>query len=50
MLAKHGLFKVAEGVWQVRDFDVANATPFEDLLALGKAEFEKRVIPFLKLV
>ncbi len=31
-------------------FDVANATPFEDLLALGKAEFEKRVIPFLKLV
>jgi len=26
LLAKHGLFKVAEGVWQVRGFDLANAT------------------------
>lgn len=26
LLAKHGLFKVAEGVWQVRGFDAANAT------------------------
>jgi alkyl sulfatase BDS1-like metallo-beta-lactamase superfamily hydrolase len=26
LLSKHGLFKVAEGVWQVRGFDIANAT------------------------
>ena len=26
LLAKHGLFKVAEGVWQVRGFDIANIT------------------------
>lgn len=26
LLAKHGLFKVTDGVWQVRGFDVANAT------------------------
>lgn len=26
LLAKHGLFEVAKGVWQVRGFDVANAT------------------------
>ena len=26
LLAKHGLFKVTEGVWQVRGFDIANAT------------------------
>lgn len=26
LLAKHGLFKVTEGVWQVRGFDLANAT------------------------
>uniref|UniRef100_UPI0025FB4814 alkyl/aryl-sulfatase n=1 Tax=Phenylobacterium sp. TaxID=1871053 RepID=UPI0025FB4814 len=26
LLAKHGLFKVADGVWQVRGFDLANAT------------------------
>ena len=26
LLARHGLFKVADGVWQVRGFDVANAT------------------------
>lgn len=26
LLSKHGLFKVADGVWQVRGFDLANAT------------------------
>lgn len=26
LLAKHGLFEVAKGVWQVRGFDLANAT------------------------
>ena len=26
LLAKHGLFEVAKGVWQVRGFDVSNAT------------------------
>ncbi|MFZ5685054.1 MAG: alkyl/aryl-sulfatase [Pseudomonadota bacterium] len=26
LLSKHGLFKVTEGVWQVRGFDLANAT------------------------
>ncbi|HVI32769.1 alkyl/aryl-sulfatase [Phenylobacterium sp.] len=26
LLSKHGLFEVAEGVWQVRGFDLANAT------------------------
>lgn len=26
LLAKHGLFEVTKGVWQVRGFDVANAT------------------------
>lgn len=26
LLSKHGLFKVADGVWQVRGFDIANAT------------------------
>lgn len=26
ILAKHGLFKVADGVWQVRGFDVSNMT------------------------
>lgn len=26
LLAKHGLFKVIDGVWQVRGFDAANAT------------------------
>lgn len=26
LLAKHGLFQVTEGVWQVRGFDLANAT------------------------
>ena len=26
LLSRHGLFKVADGVWQVRGFDVANAT------------------------
>ncbi len=26
LLAKHGLYKVTDGVWQVRGFDVANAT------------------------
>jgi len=26
LLAKHGLFEVAKGVWQVRGFDAANAT------------------------
>ena len=26
LLSKHGLFKVADGVWQVRGFDVANTT------------------------
>jgi alkyl sulfatase BDS1-like metallo-beta-lactamase superfamily hydrolase len=26
LLAKHGLFKVADGVWQVRGFDLANVT------------------------
>jgi alkyl sulfatase BDS1-like metallo-beta-lactamase superfamily hydrolase len=26
LLAKHGLFQVADGVWQVRGFDLANAT------------------------
>jgi len=31
-------------------FDVANATPLDDLLRLPKAELVKRVIPILKLV
>ncbi len=31
-------------------FDVANAIQFEEVLKLSNAEFEKRVIPFLKLV
>ena len=31
-------------------YDVANATPLDDLLRLPKAEFGKRVIPILKLV
>ncbi len=26
LLAKHGLFKVAEGIWQVRGFDLSNMT------------------------
>ncbi len=26
LLSKHGLFKVRDGVWQVRGFDIANAT------------------------
>jgi alkyl sulfatase BDS1-like metallo-beta-lactamase superfamily hydrolase len=26
LLRKHGLFKVVEGVWQVRGFDVSNMT------------------------
>ncbi|MCR5877121.1 alkyl/aryl-sulfatase [Phenylobacterium sp. J367] len=26
LLSKHGLYKVADGVWQVRGFDIANAT------------------------
>ena len=26
LLARHGLFEVAKGVWQVRGFDAANAT------------------------
>jgi len=26
LLARHGLFQVADGVWQVRGFDIANAT------------------------
>jgi alkyl sulfatase BDS1-like metallo-beta-lactamase superfamily hydrolase len=26
LLAKHGLFEVAKGVWQVRGFDISNAT------------------------
>lgn len=26
LLAKHGLFKVADGIWQVRGFDLANMT------------------------
>jgi len=26
LMARHGLFKVTDGVWQVRGFDVANAT------------------------
>ena len=31
-------------------FDVANATEFEEALSMPLSEFEKRVIPFLKLV
>jgi tRNA pseudouridine55 synthase len=30
-------------------FDVKNAVPFEDVLKYSAAEFEKRVLPFLKL-
>ena len=26
LLAKHGLFKVADGIWQVRGFDISNVT------------------------
>ena len=31
-------------------FDVADALPLDTILKLATSEFEKRVIPFLKLV
>ncbi|MEI2725449.1 MAG: hypothetical protein V9H26_18595 [Verrucomicrobiota bacterium] len=30
-------------------FDVANATPLDDVLKLTAAELQKQIIPFLKL-